>query len=375
MADASTTSYPEVDTGPVYHYTTQNASGTQQVCVTLTHASDQREKHILCASPWAIPVIFLPGVMGTNLKEKDKSHGVWRAPNSKLAGMPMLLEFFFKGAAARQILFNPENSDVDWDGPVDAGPLVLGKDRKQTEDILRQRGWGSLFSSSYHPLLQTLHQRLNEEVLVEGTLEIGAWWKDTMMQDPKRWGSLNPGDTALSADEVKHLVRYRFDIWACGYNWLKSNAVSAQQVDAYIRKVLALYAGGGTPTCKKVIVVTHSMGGLVLRGLLQIPGAADNILGVVHGVQPAAGAPSVYKRARAGFEGMEQVVLGRNAAEAVPVIANAQSLLEMLPFKHYNRGQAWLKVRGCGFALPRAGDPYLEIYTSNSWYGDRKSVV
>ncbi len=357
------------DTGPVYHHTTQNARGTQDVCVTLTEDADQREKKVICAPQWVIPIILLPGVIGTNLKEKNKSHEVWRAPNSTLAGLPMLMEFFFKGAAARQMLFNPQTSEVDWDGPVDAGPLVLGKDLQETEDILRQRGWGSLFASSYHPLLQTLHQRLNDGVLVKGTQNLGAWWKDTMMQDPKLWGSVSSGDTALTEDEIKNLVRYRFDIWACGYNWLKSNAESANQVNAYIKKVLALYAKDGTPSCKKVIVVTHSMGGLVLRGLLQIAGAADNILGVVHGVQPAAGAPSVYKRARAGFETLEQIVLGRNAAQALPVIANAPSLLEMLPFKNYNDGKPWLKVKGNDFALPKEGNPYKEIYGSTAWYG------
>lgn len=366
--DDQTQQAPE-DTGPVYHYTTQNANGTQAACVQLTEDTDQREKNIICASPWAIPVIFLPGVMGSNLKVKKQKDKVWRAPNSTLGSIPMLIEFFFKDPTARQMLFDPANSDVDWEGPVDAGPVALGRDRKETEEILRQRGWGSLFSSSYHPLLQTLHQRLNDGVLVKGTQNLGVWWKDTMMQDPKHWGSVSGGDAALTEDEIKHLVRYRFDIWACGYNWLKSNADSAKQVDAYIKKVLALYAKDGTPSCKKVIVVTHSMGGLVLRALLQIPGAADNILGVVHGVQPAAGAPSVYKRARAGFESLEQVVLGRNAAETVPVIANAQSLLEMLPFKDYNDGKPWLKVSGCDFALPKEGNPYKEIYGSTAWYG------
>ncbi len=108
------------DTGPVYHHTTQNARGTQDVCVTLTADADQREKKVICAPQWVIPIILLPGVIGTNLKEKNKSHEVWRAPNSTLAGLPMLMEFFFKGAAARHKTWG----EVLWTGQVPPGAIL-----------------------------------------------------------------------------------------------------------------------------------------------------------------------------------------------------------------------------------------------------------
>jgi alpha-beta hydrolase superfamily lysophospholipase len=44
--------------------------------------------------------------------------------------------------------------------------------------------------------------------------------------------------------------------------------------------------------CEKVIVVTHSMGGLVARALIhpKMGSLKDKVLGIVHGVMPAIGA-------------------------------------------------------------------------------------
>lgn len=130
-----------------------------------------------------------------------------------------------------------------------------------------------------------------------------------------------------------------------------------------------------------MILVTHSMGGLVARACAQLPGMAERILGVVHGVMPAIGAPATYKRIRAGFEGAGQVVLGRNGAECTAVMANAPGPLELLPTAQYktwsNRGQRhWLRVSYVGMGQRGMSeemesflgeeDPYRNIYLNNS---------
>ena len=48
----------------------------------------------------------------------------------------------------------------------------------------------------------------------------------------------------------------------------------------------------------KFIIVTHSMGGLLTRRLVQLRSA--DIAGVVHGVMPAEGAAAAYRRIVAG---------------------------------------------------------------------------
>ena len=367
-----------LDDNTVVHHAHQNATGGQEVHVTLTETSDTRIKQIVCAPLHVIPVVFVPGVMGTNLKAKDKENQkVWHPPNSTLGGIPLIFEFVFKNGKERQERFNPVNAEVDWNGPIDAGPVKLNEP-EGTVATLRKRGWGSVHADSYHGLLQQLHLQLNDMALPQALAQGGplpAFWAQ-LLQDPKDWGSTSAKAQALSREQLRQLCRYRFDIWACGYNRLQSNLQSGQDLHAYIQKVLQSYQDAGCvregDPPMKVIVITHSMGGLVLRGLLQIPGAANNILGVVHGVQPAAGAPAVYKRMRAGFEGIEQVVLGRDAAEAVPVLANAPALLEMLPFANYNWGQPWLKAGQQAWPSKTTGqgaDPYKDIYANPAWYG------
>jgi hypothetical protein len=371
------------NTDTVVHQAYQTADGVQCATVQLTKADDTREKQIMFAPPWTIPVIFVPGVMGSNLKVKGGQDGesVWQPPNSTLGGLPLVFEFLFKGPKARQERFNPANAEVDWNGPIDPGPIKLNEP-EGTVATLRKRGWGSVYADSYHGLLQQLHLQLNDMALPRAVAKVAPlpdfWAK--LEQDPQQWGSTSGQAKPANREQLRQLCRYRFDIWACGYNWLQSNLESGKDLHAYIQKVLNIYHPDGCskPFAKKVIIVTHSMGGLVLRGLLQIPGATNNILGVVHGVQPAAGAPAVYKRMRAGFEGIEQVIFGRDAAEAVPVVANSPALLEMLPFANYNLGQPWLKV-GPSADKPamqwpskadgKPANPYKDIYASEAWYG------
>ncbi|TDR70181.1 hypothetical protein, partial [Paludibacterium purpuratum] len=123
----------------------------------------------------------------------------------------------------------------------------------------------------------------------------------------------------------------------------------------------------------------HSMGGLVTRRAAQL--APDKMLGVVHGVQPVAGAPVVYRRFRAGTEvggvfdlegAAVAAIVGWNAADITPTLACSPGPLELLPTKHYPPG--WLQVaqnEQVVMALPQA-DPYEEIYsktTDDCWWG------
>ena len=69
-----------------------------------------------------------------------------------------------------------------------------------------------------------------------------------------------------------------------GYNWTGSNDDAGKQLAAYIEEVIAFYKCQGR-ICEHVILITHSMGGLVARSACKLHGAESKVLGVVHGVQ------------------------------------------------------------------------------------------
>lgn len=363
---------------------------------TLTAADDQREKIVL-AKPSIIPVLFIPGIMGTNLRKKGTKEQAWRPPNMDLRGgadlIAQLFSYLGKNTAERAEELKTAEAEVDFSGPVDTGESGLPK------NVLVARGWGALMRSSYHPFMGRLQQELNRLAEFDFKLcqvDFKGWAAGDAGQSPSDWGA-TAGDK-LSEDEIKHAANYQFDVWAAGYNWLQSNRDSGQAIKDLIEKtILPYYNEGkevkvaapdgkgksecsiqrkkpqGPPRAEQVIVVTHSMGGLVSRSLTEIH-QCDKVMGVSHGVQPATGAPATYKRMRAGFEGPEQLFLGRNAADVVAILSQAPGGLELLPTADYNRGQPWLKLRDKGtgkvlLELPKSGDPYKEIYLSPAWYG------
>ncbi|WP_273758002.1 acetyltransferase [Pantoea ananatis] len=151
---------------------------------------------------------------------------------------------------------------------------------------------------------------------------------------------------------------------------------------AFIDRTINLYKnhwGHGMPFPagqEKVIIVTHSMGGLVARYASQVCGAKDKILGIVHGVIPDLGSPAAYRRMKVGAkqEGLAGAVLGNTAKELMPVLARAPAPLQLLPSAKYLSGAPWLTVEGAGedgsdVKLPQARDPFSEIYLNKTlWY-------
>jgi hypothetical protein len=154
-----------------------------------------------------------------------------------------------------------------------------------------------------------------------------------------------------------------------GYNWLQSNVDSAKALAKRIDNIITGYKASGRK-CEKVILVTHSMGGLVARyysELLDGDYGQKNILGIVHGVMPDRGAPMAYKRMKAGEAGTVGLVIGSSGAEMTPVLAQSPGPLQLLPGKGY--GMGWFHVEGLQQPLPQT-DPYTEIYTQRSaWWG------
>lgn len=385
-----------------------NAQGETVARATLSDPDDQREKIVL-HKPYVIPIVFIPGVMGSNLRNGNEK--AWRPPNldsfgSIMGALATLLQYTFKNTKNRSQDLQTDQVKVDYSGPIDKGESGL------SQKVLAARGWGSIIRSSYHPFMGKLQNHLNNLARYNFDTcqpEYKGWAasKAATEEQPQDWGGdENSQATALTEKEILHAANYQFDVWAAGYNWLQSNADSGKAVKKLIEETILPYYNEGKkvvvkgvpdgkggqqcsiqrnapskPRAEKVIVVTHSMGGLVSRALTEIE-QCDKVLGVCHGVQPATGAAATYKRMRAGFEGVEQLILGRNAADVVGILGQAPGPLELLPMVDYNGGQPWLKLQNERgeevMALPSQGffqslagtsNPYDEIYLSTDWYG------
>ena len=291
-----------------------------------------------------IPVIFVPGVMGSNLKGIGRATGTSWTLNSTASMLPWLS----RGPEARKTALTPSTMIVDDEGKLPSGT-------SQTPEELKRRGWGEVGAMSYSEFLVWLENALNDFDQAKDGLRASLIGKSL---------SVLTGEAALTRDEVALSYRYRFPVHACGYNWLDSNAKSGERLGKRIDEVIARYRSEKRK-CEKVIVVTHSMGGLVARHCSEVLGYRDKIFGVVHGVMPAIGAAAVYRRFKAGTEGPAAAskVLGENAAEMTAVLSSAPGPMQLLPTPEYGNG--WLKVRDGGnvVSLPQQGDPYGEIYT------------
>lgn len=295
-----------------------------------------------------IPVIFVPGIMGSNLKSKSGKGASWRLDTDQ--GM---LAWATRGAAKRKRYLTPEAMTVD-----DSGKISIST--QHDESHLRARGWGEAGYTSYGEFLAWLEHQLNDYD------EAKTGLRHQLIGRPL--GALT-GEKSLTQDEVALSYRYRFPVWACGYNWLDDNGVSASLLQKRIMKAISHYTSKKL-MCEKVIVVTHSMGGLVARHCSEVLGEGNNILGIVHGVMPAIGAAAVYRRAKSGTRsagGLKgwaaSLVLGADAAEMTAVLSTAPGAMQLLPTPQYGTGWLRFRIDGQEIRLPKDGDPYSEIYT------------
>lgn len=386
---------------------TYNARGNPVHTWTMTPSSLTDAVHCILPPDGILPVIFVPGIMGSNLKSKpdkrnkrEKAVPVWRLDAGFMGkNMWLALNWINKKAGIRQKLLHPAKVEVDNEGAVpkrSAGSVIAQPGSGKKHSILalatryKERGWGEVSETSYHAFLLWLEESLNSEFLPH------QWPQFDIQPEHLHTVAVEPGPTHITrlipevpigmpglganlasqlqsvlSDELVARAGYRMPVHACGYNWLDSNEQAALRLAERIDELMHQYGRN----CQQVILVTHSMGGLVARRCAQLPGMVAKIAGVVHGVMPATGAPVAYRRCKVGMADEDPIagaVIGPSGQEVTAVFAQAPGALQLLPTQGYTPG--WLRLiddHGT-LAMPRQPikDPYEEIYLRRDrWWG------
>lgn len=286
-------------------------------------------KHEVAVQREAIPLIFVPGIMGSRLRSgsaKPTADGKYPGDAN---GLPVMRwDPAKRGWMARNYL---------WSYAKLRKKMLIGTD----------------FNAGYLEVA-------NPEPVGDGFIGIMDNYRpflESLRDQP--WGQLGK--------------IFEFPVYAFGYNWTDSAEAAGLKLRDRIVQVIA-ESKGVVGLCEKVILISHSMGGLVSRACSELVGARGNILGIVHGVQPATGASAAYWRIKAGFEvdWKASASLGNDGKDVTVVLANSPGGLQLLPNQHHrtNAGDvAWLKVTKDGkvvdgIELPRgpSPDPYADIY-------------
>lgn len=337
-----------------------------------------------------LPVIFVPGIMGSNLMDLE-GNPVWRLNTTVGRPVWLLGKMYAKGAGTRQRLMHPARVRVNPGGSVPDEPVGSVF---RAEQYRNERYWGEIAEGSYHSFLLWLEERLNGqgynparwsdffyaavsavpkpgERPPEPKLHPGISMKMRSF-DFRKLAEKEPAEPVMSDDLLKR-AKFLMPVYACGYNWLASNAQAAEELRKRIEDVHAKNNQGGFK-CEQVVLVTHSMGGHVSRCCAQLDGMQDKIAGIIHGVMPAVGAAVAYRRCKVGMfeeDAWASQVIGRNGREVTAVFAQAPGALQLLPTQEYQ--PRWLKIEdasGTELEVQPQTDPYQDIYLrQDRWWG------
>jgi pimeloyl-ACP methyl ester carboxylesterase len=345
-----------------------------------------------------IPVIFVPGIMGSNLRARadmkvreddvlKPGEAAWRPPNDFTGKYREADKWETRSPSIRQRILDAGILEVDPGGELNFPPCALDA------AVMRERGWGEVYADSYGALLVDLQRHLDKtfQVSPHGMRQIRQHWKRVMQCGPERWG-VRQIDHVTEA-ELERFAVYQYPVYAFGYNWLESCDLAAKKLRERIDQIRKFWTDR-KHECRQVILVTHSMGGLVARACARASeeagGGTSDIAGIVHAVMPALGAPVAYRRIACGTEGGNFTngavdnaraagfadVAGDTSARTTPVMAVAPGLLQLLPNHLYPKPWLVIKtIRGVNasedkrdmLSLPD-GNPYDLYRDMSSWH-------
>jgi len=133
---------PRAESGPIFNF-------------YMGKNTPERKDYIM--ENLVVPVLFVPGIMGTRLKVKNRDASAWYPPENTWDGLVTVLKHLNKSAADRQKLLDPNNTEVDDEGPAhpdESSKALLAIAPGDTDaERAKWRGWGQLYGKSYAGIL------------------------------------------------------------------------------------------------------------------------------------------------------------------------------------------------------------------------------
>ncbi len=236
---------------------------------------------------WNVPIIFVPGVMGSRL-EFPAANERWNPDNN----WDML--HWIRISAERQRLEMHH---------LQPAYVMTDRTKEELEDNEKNFGWEGLAWKFYVPFLQFLKKQ-----------------QFRLAEAP---------------------------IYAVGYDWRQDIGFLGDFLARKIDQILA------NENAQHAIIITHSMGGLISRAALKAKkDFSQKILGVIHVVQPAAGAVAAYRRFFTGavshLDGgfPLSVIMGNTSKKYTSIMSGLTGPMQLMPGNLYRdrENQPWIQL-------------------------------
>jgi hypothetical protein len=305
------------------------------------------------------PIIVVPGVMGSRLRLGASR--TWD-PDSKLS-MFRWVALTTGATQTNRHAFSVSQTPSSFVDSLDgsAGAAILSNDLLN-KIAQRQVGPAPPAPSGEGPGLGPWN------LYVEALM---GFFGQTRNWSTVAWGYYGP--LLMALEGAFNSAMTACPVYAFGYDWRQSNATSGDLFKTFVDATLRNH-----PTATQCLVVTHSMGGFVVRAALATnSGLASKIRGVVHTVHPSTGATVAYSRFFSGVAAPVEpigtfdipatilaTILGQTAAEYAYNMSGLPGPLQLLPSQVYpslDGGGQWLGGLGPGQDL---GAVY-SVYGSN----------
>jgi len=220
-----------------------------------------------------------------------------------------------------------------------------------------------------HLLASSEHQR--RLFSTQGARVMSAHKKYTANQELRGWGEMVASvyESFLKACDGHKFRSFESKTYAVGYNFLESNQIACDRLTSRVQDILDQEAGKHGVKPKGFLLVTHSMGCLLVRSALKKSKVLEaNCLGVVYVVPPNHGAVLFYRRFFTGAthdEFLVNVIFGNTKTKFATAASAIGSAFELLPTNDYaasgQKPREWLQWE------TRAQPPENLAYLDPKW--------